>query len=68
MRDLQNDAPVTDTLEAGNTDERPSKKAKLDDASTPDNNANNIAPQRMRGVAPVKPEYVGQGAAICGVP
>ncbi|KAE8324601.1 tRNA-dihydrouridine(47) synthase [NAD(P)(+)] [Aspergillus sergii] len=58
MRDLQNDAPVTDTLEADNTDERPSKKAKLDDASTPDNNANSGAPQRMRGVAPVKPEFI----------
>ena len=68
MRDLQNDVPVTGTLATDNDEERPSKKAKLDDASTPGNNANNGAPQRMRGIAPVKPEYVSVGAAICSVP
>ena len=62
----QTDAPVTHTLATDNIEEPPSKKAKLDDTSTPDNDANNGATQRARGIAPVKAEYVGAGATICG--
>lgn len=53
MHDIQNGDPVSDS--AG---EPPAKKAKLDDAPTPDNNANSGAPQRKRGIAPVKPEFI----------
>jgi tRNA-dihydrouridine synthase 3 len=52
MHDFQNGAPVTDS-----TKEPPSKKPRLDDAPASDNNAHNGAPQRVRGLAPVKPEY-----------
>ncbi|KAB8079551.1 tRNA-dihydrouridine(47) synthase [NAD(P)(+)] [Aspergillus leporis] len=53
MHDFQNGALVTDS-----TKEPPSKKPRLDDAPASDNNAHNGAPQRVRGLAPVKPEFI----------